>query len=180
MSLPNGDDDDENGRLPWKDPYGPGQGADISPVKKLAIAETSAENDDDRTADETSIGSMSYTSDLTSVAATGTNLLPSTPLQQGHTRPGVNETPISALTATTETDDNSIQSGVSYNSEDAAGLQLRRGRNRRRLQGLGAATGATFALFMYMLVPTALLFSMILFGGVSSAFFLPTGLDSAL
>jgi hypothetical protein len=162
MSLPN---DDENGRPPWRDPYGPRGGAAVSPIKKLTVASSS--DADDRTADETSIGSMSFSSDTTSIAtAMGANLLPSTPFRPGNTRSGINETPMSALS-----DDNSIQSGVSFNvTEDAAATQLRRGQNRRRLQRLGIATGTTFALFVFMLIPTALLLSMILFGSVSSAF----------
>lgn len=162
MSLPN---DDENGRRPWRDPYGPQCGAAVSPVKKFTAASSS--DADDRTADETSIGSMSFSSDITSVAtAMGANLMSSTPIRQGNTRSLIHETPMSALS-----DDNSIQSGVSFNAtEDATAIQLRRGDNRRQLQQLGIATGTTFALFVYMLIPTALLLSMILFGSVSSAF----------
>jgi len=162
MSLPN---DDENGRPPWRDPYGHQGGATVSPVKKLTVASSS--DGDDRTADETSIGSMSFSSDITSVAtAMGPNLISSTPLRPGNTRSLIHETPMSALS-----DDNSIQSGVSFNAtEDSVAMQLRRGQNRRQLQRLGIATGTTFVLFVYMLIPTALLLSMILFGSVSSAF----------
>jgi len=170
MSLPN---DDENGRQPWRDPFGPRDGAAISPIKKLPS------DADDRTADETSIGSMSFTSDMTSVAA----IAIATPIRHGRVSGALGyEAPLSTLSANSTSilasnsndDNNSIQSGVSFNAdanaEDAVAIQLRRGRNRRRLQRMGVATGATFALFVYMLIPTALLLSMILFGGVSSAF----------
>lgn len=93
-----------------------------------------------------------------------------TPLRVGQTmRPGgMAQTPTSALT-NPENDDNSIQSGVSFN--DLSGIRSRREHNRRRLQRMGILTGATFALFIYMLIPAAILFSMILFGTVSSVFF---------
>ena len=169
MSLPN--DDDQNGRQPWRKPFGHQNDTAISPTKKLTVASNNA---DDRTADETSIGSMSFSSDITSVVATGTNIIPATPLRQRPARDGPIDTPMSALTANTS-DDASIQSGVSFNTEDGAARQLRRQRNRIQLQRLGAATGATFSLFLYMLVPTALLLSMILFGSVSSVFLYQLG-----
>eukprot|EP00531_Pseudo-nitzschia_arenysensis_P020483 CAMPEP_0116140306 /NCGR_PEP_ID=MMETSP0329-20121206/13772_1 /TAXON_ID=697910 /ORGANISM="Pseudo-nitzschia arenysensis, Strain B593" /LENGTH=550 /DNA_ID=CAMNT_0003635401 /DNA_START=351 /DNA_END=2003 /DNA_ORIENTATION=- len=165
MSLPN--DDDENG--PRRNPFGHQDGPTISPVKKLTVASSEG---DDRTSDETSVGSMSFSSDITSVVA-GTNAIPATPLRPTTTN-AIAETPMSALSANTS-DDASIQSGVSFNTEDGAAIQLRRERNQMQLRNLGAATGATFALFMYMLVPTALLLSMILFGGVSSAFLYQLG-----
>lgn len=168
MSLPN-DDDDENGRLPRRNPFGHGDGPSIPPVKKLTLASSEG---DDRTTDETSVGSMSFSSDITSVVA-GTNAVPATPLRPTTTN-AIAETPMSALSANT-TDDASIQSGVSFNTEDGAAIQLRRQRNRQQLMHLGAATGATFVMFVYMLVPTALLLSMILFGGVSSAFLYQLG-----
>jgi len=167
MSLPNGDDDD-NGRPPWRDPFSHRDDSAMYPTKKL-IASSSENDADDRTADETSIGSMSFSSDMASIAATGANLLPSTPMRM---RSRSQEAPTSALTAdsSAENDDNTVRSGVSCNAEDAAATQLRRSRNRRQLQRLGVATGAAFALFVYMLIPTALLLSMILFGSVSSTF----------
>lgn len=168
MSLPN--DDDQDGRQPWRDPFGHRDEANISPTKKLS----SASNDiDDRTTDETSVGSMSFSSDMTSVVAPGGTTIPATPIRQAPARETNIDTPISALTATTpvDSDDASIHSAVSSNnSEDETAIQLHRQRNRMQLQVLGASTGATFALFIYMLIPTALLLSMILFGGVSSAF----------
>lgn len=177
MSLPN-NDDDKNGRPPWRDPFGPRDGAAISPIKKLTVASSNGGNDnteeddddDDRTADETSIGSMSFSSDITSVAGamggftttttTTTNSLLSTPPRLGRTLLDDSSSIQSSLSVTTSTED-----------DTAVLLQLRRGRNRRQLQRLGIATGITFALVVYMLIPTALLLSMILFGSVSSAFF---------
>ena len=160
MSLPN---DDENSRPPWRNPL---DGDTFSPIKKVTVASSDA---DDRTADETSIGSMSFSSDITSLAGMGAaQQTPANPLRLGQAaRPGgVPET------ANPENDDNSIQSGDNFHDNaDLAAIQVRRGQNQRQLQRLGIATGATFALFIYMLLPTALLLSMILFGTVSSVFF---------
>mmetsp|Transcript_16907 Transcript_16907/g.34887 ORF Transcript_16907/g.34887 Transcript_16907/m.34887 type:complete len:533 (-) Transcript_16907:101-1699(-) len=165
MSLPN--DDENNGRQPRRNPFGHRDSPAISPSKKLTVASSEA---DDRTADETSVGSMSFSSDFTSIVPATT--VPATPLRPTANR--IEETPMSALSANTS-DDGSIQSGVSFNTEDGVAIQLRRQQNRMQLRNFGAATGATFALFMYMLVPTALLLSMILFGSVSSAFLYQLG-----
>ena len=168
MSLPN--DDDQDGRQPWRDPFGHRDEAAINPIKKV----TAASNDiDDRTTDETSVGSMSFSSDMTSVVAPGGTTIPATPIRQAPARDTNIDTPISMLTTTTPvvSDSASVHSGMSCNStEDEASIQLRRQRNRIQLQVLGASTGATFALFIYILIPTAVILSMILFGGVSSAF----------
>eukprot|EP00535_Pseudo-nitzschia_heimii_P008664 CAMPEP_0197180072 /NCGR_PEP_ID=MMETSP1423-20130617/4815_1 /TAXON_ID=476441 /ORGANISM="Pseudo-nitzschia heimii, Strain UNC1101" /LENGTH=571 /DNA_ID=CAMNT_0042630093 /DNA_START=421 /DNA_END=2136 /DNA_ORIENTATION=+ len=164
MSLPN---DDENSRPPWRNPVGSDV---ISPIKKLTVASSDA---DERTADETSIGSMSFSSDITSVAGMGlAQHPPANPLRPGQTaRPdGLHEAAMSAH-VNPENDDNSIQSSVGFqNNANSAAMRVRRGRNRRQLQRLGIATGTAFALFIYMLIPTALLLSMILFGTVSSVF----------
>ncbi len=165
MSLPN--DDENNGRQPRRNPFGHRDSPAISPSKKLTVASSET---DDRTADETSVGSMSFSSDITSIVPA--NIVPATPIRPAINR--IDETPVSALSANTS-DDASIQSGVSFNTEDGAAIQLRRQQNQMQLRNLGAATGATFALFTYMLVPTALLLSMILFGSVSSAFLYQLG-----
>eukprot|EP00536_Pseudo-nitzschia_multiseries_P008513 jgi/Psemu1/20579/gm1.20579_g len=171
MSLPN-DDDDDGRRPPWRAPFGHGDriGNDgISPIKKLTVAlDDDDDDDDEQTSAETSIGSISFSSDLTSVVAgAGLGAAPAAASQtagMGNATRVANET---------ETDSNSIRS-VGSNSlrleHDEPAIRERRRQNLRQIQQLGIATGVTFSLFLYLLIPTALLLSMILFGGVSAAF----------
>mmetsp|Transcript_6777 Transcript_6777/g.19621 ORF Transcript_6777/g.19621 Transcript_6777/m.19621 type:complete len:617 (+) Transcript_6777:361-2211(+) len=178
MSLPNEDDDDGR-RPPGRTPF---RSDGISPIKKLTVAlDEDDEVDDEQTSAETSIGSMSFASDLTSVVAgagagTGAGAAGAAP----QTTAAIigNATPMSALTMETraaahEVDSNSIRSSGSNHSRldyDESAVRERRRNNLRQLQQLGIATGVTFSMFLYLLVPTALLMSMILFGGVSAAF----------
>jgi len=177
MSLPNQDDDDGR-RPPGRTPFG---SDGISPIKKLTVAlDEDDEVDDEQTSAETSIGSMSFASDLTSVVAgAGAGAGGGAAGAAPQTTAAIigNATPMSALTMETraahEADSNSIRSSGSNHSRldyDESAIQERRRNNLRQLQQLGIATGVTFSMFLYLLVPTALLMSMILFGGVSAAF----------
>jgi len=170
MSLPNDDEDDR--KPPGRSPYSNSSG--IYPIKKLTVA---SEDDDDGTNDtddthddendeltETSFGSisMSFASDITSIGAAGggggSAVAASASAQH-----------LNCSNNSSSSSNNNHDNNISTQYDEVA-VRERRRRNLRQLQQLGVATGITFSLFLYLLIPTALLLSMILFGGVSAAF----------
>ena len=194
MSLPNDDDDnDENRRRqknnhhPWRSsPYGEGcgegdddEGVDgIYPDKKHASSSQQPSSsplnnsldendesggDDDRTTAATSVGSMM------SFTASGSIMRPSSSQSALHLNAPntlTTHTQTSAATVAPLTvNNNSVMNTNTVNTYDNE--LLVREHKRRQLQRLGIASGISFSLVIYLLIPTALLLSMILFGILS-------------